>query len=74
MARASNTGISAIFDQLGREIASTEVFTVATIAAVVPICTEMTFYARYGDLFLAVVTLAYGAAIFAAVWRRSRGA
>jgi len=67
MARASNSGISLICDQLGREIAQTKLFKTEIAAGIIPICTEETFYVRHGDLFLVVVTIIYGAALLAAV-------
>lgn len=72
MARASNSGISMICDQLGREIISIDLFKRGQSAAIVPICEETTFYVRHGDAFLGIVTTIFGMMLLAAFFRRPR--
>lgn len=70
MARASNSGISFLCDQLGRVVAQTKLFEVAWVGAVVPLCSEETFYVRHGDLFLGLVTGIYGLGLAMAAFRQ----
>lgn len=49
--RSANTGISGFIDPLGRVVATTQLFTDATMTCTVPILDEKTFYTRFGDLF-----------------------
>jgi len=70
MARASNSGISFLCDQLGREIASTPLYQPAVIAADLPLVSATTFYTRNGDLFLAFVTVVYGVGLLIAAWKQ----
>lgn len=50
MARSANTGISAIIDQRGDIVRSTEWWVPATIRATLHARTDLTFFVRYGDL------------------------
>lgn len=49
--RSANTGISGFIAPSGRVIASTQLFTDATMTRTVPILDEKTLYSRFGDLF-----------------------
>lgn len=69
MARASNSGISSLFDPLGRQIASTEMFEPAWKAAELPLCSKVTFYVRHGNVFLALSTLIYGIGLLFALYK-----
>jgi apolipoprotein N-acyltransferase len=60
LARVSNSGISLMVDHLGREIIRTELFTEAQISADLPLCEAKTFYVKYGNVFLMIVTAVYG--------------
>jgi len=70
MARAANTGISLITDPLGRIISSTELEKRTSIRATVPLVSKITFYVRYGNWFLAVVSAIYGMCIVYVVYRK----
>jgi apolipoprotein N-acyltransferase len=73
MARASNSGVSFLCDQLGREIASTPLYQPAAIAAELPLVTAQTFYTRHGETFLAIATCVFGMGVlFAALTSRRR--
>ena len=67
LVRAANTGISAIIDPFGRELARTALMERRALVGEVRAISEVTFYARYGDLFAwLVVTTAAAAALLAA--------
>ena len=72
MARASNTGISLLIDPLGRTIAQTELWEPDWKASKLQIRNEITFYTRYGDVFLSVVTLIYAGSILVALIRKKQ--
>lgn len=71
MARAANTGISFLADPLGRIIKQSDIFESDCLFAELPVLSVKTFYVRYGNLFLMIVTLVYGAGlIFALIKNR----
>ena len=49
IARAANTGFSALIDSCGRIVRKSSLFEKATIQAIIPLRSESTFYSRYGD-------------------------
>jgi apolipoprotein N-acyltransferase len=49
IARAANTGFSALIDSSGRIVRKSSLFEKATIQAIIPLRKESTFYSRYGD-------------------------
>ena len=49
IARAANTGFSALIDSSGRIVQKSSLFEKATIQAIIPLREESTFYSRYGD-------------------------
>jgi apolipoprotein N-acyltransferase len=51
LVRAANTGISAIVDPFGREVARTELMEERALVGEVRAVSETSFYARHGDLF-----------------------
>jgi apolipoprotein N-acyltransferase len=51
LVRAANTGISAVVDPRGRVVARTGLFEQRVLVHDVPISTELTLYARVGDVF-----------------------
>jgi apolipoprotein N-acyltransferase len=72
LVRAANTGISAIIDPFGRELAKTELMEQRALVGDVRAISEITFYARYGDVFawsLVVVTAL--ASLLAVAFRRA---
>ncbi len=72
MARASNSGVSFVCDQLGRVVAQTELYRCTWAGAIVPLCEEMTFYVRYGDWFLMASFLIYATALGVAAFSKRR--
>jgi apolipoprotein N-acyltransferase len=67
MARAANTGISAVIDGRGRVIAERGLGHMGVVDAPLPAALNPTFYGRFGDLvFLALLMLALGLALPAA--------
>jgi apolipoprotein N-acyltransferase len=62
LVRAANTGISAIVDPYGRVLAETELFRAEVLTGKVSFRSDLTFYARHGDLLArtaAAVTLLF---------------
>jgi apolipoprotein N-acyltransferase len=51
IARAANTGISALIDPSGRVVASTDLFTREVLSGKIRISSSSTFYSQWGDLF-----------------------
>jgi apolipoprotein N-acyltransferase len=51
LARAANTGISAVVDPRGRVVASTRLFERTLVVRDVPLAAGGTFYSRHGDVF-----------------------
>jgi len=51
LVRAANTGISAIIDPFGRELARTELMEQSALVGDVRAISGLTFYSRYGDVF-----------------------
>lgn len=74
IARAANTGISGFIDPAGRLLQSSEIFTKAILSDTIYLKRNVSFYARFGDLFT-YVCLAFSALflIFAGLRRGSRG-
>ncbi len=70
MARASNTGISLLVDPLGRELARTNLFEPGYLVADLPLLDVETFYVKYGNLFLIIITVIYGLALLVAASKR----
>jgi apolipoprotein N-acyltransferase len=71
IARAANTGFSALIDSSGRIVRKSSLFEKATIQAIIPMREGSTFYSRHGDwlvgfCFLAVIggLLAKGRMVF----------
>jgi apolipoprotein N-acyltransferase len=67
--RAANTGISGAVDPYGRTLAATNLFVPAGIAVDVRLLTDMTWYARLGDLVV-WLSLAVAFGIVLTSWRR----
>ena len=66
MARAANTGISAVIDGRGRIIAERGLNRMGVVDAPLPVALNPTFYGRFGDLvFLALLILGAGFAMAA---------
>jgi apolipoprotein N-acyltransferase len=57
IARAANTGISALIDATGKIKSSSTLFTEAIITGTIAILTIPTFYTNYGDVFAILCTL-----------------
>jgi len=71
LVRAANTGISAIIDPFGRELARTELMEARALVGDVRSISELTFYARRGDVFAWIVVLVAAIAVLAAQFSRS---
>ncbi len=54
LVRSANTGVSAVFDPLGRTVAVTRLTVPATLDSRLPLPLQETFYARFGDLVFAI--------------------
>lgn len=73
LVRAANTGISAIVDPFGRELARTHLMEKRALVGDVRAISEMTFYARYGDAFAwSVAAVAALATLAAWFWKPAR--
>lgn len=73
IARAANTGISAMIDSNGRVQSKLGLNRLGIIDAALPIALQPTLYARFGDLiFLLFLVIAAFAALFCAVACKSR--
>lgn len=72
MARAANTGISAVVDPWGRVLAPTRLFEATVLVRDVPLLSGTTFYTRHGDVFARFCTAAALALLAAALGRRRR--
>lgn len=70
LVRAANTGISGIVDPYGREIVASKMFEPAVIVDDVRFLSELTVYARIGDLFAYLCTAFTAAALLASRRRR----
>ena len=57
VARAANTGISGFIDPAGRIIAQTDLFKDAHLTEKLPIFNKISFYTKYGDLFVGLCIL-----------------
>ncbi len=71
MARAANTGITAVVDPWGRVLEETRLFDRTVLVREVPLVSGRTFYVRHGDLF-AQACSALALALLAATFRRRR--
>jgi apolipoprotein N-acyltransferase len=69
LARAANTGITAVVDPRGRVLDPTRLFDTTVLVREVPFVAESTFYVRHGDVF-AQAAAAVGLALLAATFRR----
>jgi apolipoprotein N-acyltransferase len=69
LARAANTGITAVVDPRGRVLEPTRLFETTVLVREVPLVAERSFYARHGDVF-ARGAAAVAAALVAATFRR----
>ncbi|MEW6220521.1 MAG: apolipoprotein N-acyltransferase [Thermodesulfobacteriota bacterium] len=58
LARAANTGVSALIDPLGRLLDTTPLFTEGYLVANLPVLDEETAYVRHGELFSALCVVA----------------
>lgn len=58
LARATNTGVTAIFDPLGKEVARAPLFEQTVLSAPIRLGGPATVYGRYGDWFVYICLLA----------------
>ena len=72
LVRAANTGISAIIDPFGRELARTELMEKRALVGDVRAIPELTFYARHGDVFVWTAFFVALSAAIAALFLRPR--
>ncbi|MEL7488595.1 MAG: apolipoprotein N-acyltransferase, partial [Pseudomonadota bacterium] len=68
MARAANTGVSALIDARGVYVDRTPLYTAGVINAPLPTPLPPTMYARFGDLIFALMMIIV--AVFAQIWRK----
>ena len=68
LVRAANTGISAIIDPFGRELVKSELMERRALVGEVRGISELTFYARHGDVFAWFVTAIAAIACLLAVF------
>lgn len=73
LARCANSGVSLFVDPYGRVLRKTEIFERCYIVEDLPVETEMTFYARHGDVFASVVMTLSGLLVALSFIRRLRG-
>jgi apolipoprotein N-acyltransferase len=73
LVRAANTGISAIIDPLGREVARSELMEQRVLVGEVRGISEMTFYARQGDVFAWSMVFLTALAVLAAFFAGGQG-
>ena len=71
LARAANTGISGIVDPYGHVLAQSELFETTVLTGQVRLLSDLTVYARIGDLF-GYMCLALTAAALLATWKQRR--
>lgn len=73
VARAANTGFSAIIDSAGRIKKSFPLFQTGGIYATIPLREEKTFYSRYGDLLVGFSALIFLSGLVWKVFAFKRG-
>lgn len=73
LVRAANTGISAIIDPFGRELVRSELMERRVLVGEVRAISELTFYARHGDVFAWLVASIAAAAALRAAFRGRSG-
>jgi apolipoprotein N-acyltransferase len=73
IARAANTGISALIDATGKIKSSSTLFTEALITGTIALLTIPTFYTNYGDVFAMLCTLISAALLSFSIIRKFRG-
>lgn len=71
IARAANTGISAVIAASGRIAEQSKLFTPASLAGIILLQREMTFYTRFGDIF-ALLCLLLSFVVLGITFIRSR--
>ncbi len=74
IARAANTGFSALIDSSGRIVRKSSLFEKATIQAIIPLREGSTFYSRYGDWLVGICFLVVISGLLGKGWiiRKSR--
>jgi apolipoprotein N-acyltransferase len=73
IARAANTGFSAVIDSTGQIIKRFPLFQSGGIYAKIPLRSEQTFYSRYGDLLVVFCCLVFLGGLAVADSQRKRG-
>jgi apolipoprotein N-acyltransferase len=73
LVRAANTGISAIIDPFGRELARSELMERRALVGEVRAISELTFYTRHGDVFAWSLTATAALACLFAAFRDGVG-
>jgi apolipoprotein N-acyltransferase len=70
LVRAANTGISAIVDPNGRIASRSDLFERTAVRGTITPNSDLTFYARYGDIFAWGIVLSVGIGLIIAAIRR----
>jgi apolipoprotein N-acyltransferase len=68
--RAANTGISSLIDSTGRITDTTTLFQEAVLTGEIRLANHVTFYTRYGDVFVHMVCAAFVVVLVAASRRK----
>lgn len=70
VARAANTGISSLIDSTGRITDTTSLFQEAVLIGTIRLTNRVTFYTRYGDVFIHLICVAFVMVLVATLRRK----
>lgn len=72
IARAANTGISGFIDPCGRVLSSTDLYVDSYLTEKLPLIDTLTFYTRYGDVFVLLCVILLIPALLPLMRRKTR--